>query len=1469
MNILKHIINWTVWSLLALYLIIVVALRMTSVQQFIGQQVADALSQKLGTKVSVGRVDLGLFNRIIIDDLTIWDQQKKEMLRAARLATRLELMPLTEGRISISSAQVFGLRASFYRPAADMPANFQFVLDSLASKDTTHATPLDLHIGSLIMRHSSLTYDQHDVVPTHGLLNPAHLNIQDISAHILLKVLKEDSLNVVVKRISMKEQSGLLLNRLSFHLTAGTKQSQLNDFILEMPDTHIETDSLSAVYETQQGQLVKGSIRFGGRIKESRITPSDLRAFLPSLKNSQNPIYISTEFSGTDHSIQIARLNITSSHDDISFSGSGEVNNWNDAHPQWKLLVNDLSLSDKTVDFLTKTISGIPVIIRRAGNLHLKGQFKGDANGTIATQSTINSGAGDVRLDFKLLSGNQFQGAIETEGLNLRQLLDNDLLGLLATNIQVEGKVHSQGAPTIKADGTISQLEYNGYNFRQIALNGTYSADGIAGLIDINDPNIMASIEGEAQKHGIKLTGTVRNFSPQALHLSDQWGDARFGANIIVDLTATSLNDAQGNLDISHFTMDDYLLEHLHITSGFIDSHHFLTLNSDFAQAELTGQFDYTTLAQSVINAIGYRLPTLPGLPPVSAPTGNNFSLNLQLTKGDFLQRILKMPLTLRQPLTLKAIVNSPNQRLDVNLSAPAFNYDGTEYQTGNLAITTPADTMRCLLGLTKLSDEGEPLDIGIRANAANNQLTTSLRWNNNNTEKSMNGVLNTIVQLYRNVEGKPEAHINVQSSQTQIGPSLWTIAPAEITYSDQHLAFSRFTISHDDQFLQLNGTASNRAQDSLFVDLNKMEVDYILNLVGFDAVEFGGQATGRAFISQAFGDTPEAHASLRVDHFLFEKGRMGTLQALVDWNHQQQQIDINAIANDGPEATTFINGYVAPSTSSHHPEPYIDLAISAHGTYVDFMQSFTESFLSNVTGHADGDLRLAGPLDAINLTGGLVVDAEATVNSLNTTYYIKRDTVTLIPNEIMLDSIPVTDIYGNTAFLSGGIHHIDLTQLTFDLQVDTDRLLGYDFHDFGDQSFYGTVLASGQVTIEGRPGRVTIDCDVTPLDGTTFVYNADQTDEIGSQEFITWRGKNDEYRENVASKSMSTEEPSTDIFLNFHINATPQATMRLLMDARTNDYINLHGTGDLRATYHNKGAFLMFGTYTVNSGTYDVTIQNIIKKNFQFQDGGTIVFGGDPYDAALSLQALYTVNGVSLSDLQLGNSFSSNTIRVNCLMNINGQPKAPQVTFDLDLPTVNADEKQMVRSLLSSQQEMNQQVLYLLGIGRFYNQGQNNADQQQQDQTSLAMQSFLSGTLSTQISTLLSSVIKNDQWNFGANISTGTEGWNNAEYEGIVNGRLLNNRLIINGQFGYRDNARQATPSFIGDFDISYLLLPNGNLALKVYNQTNDRYFTRSSLNTQGIGLLIKHDFNGLSELLRDIRLKKRNTPAERRKTP
>ena len=206
--------------------------------------------------------------------------------------------------------------------------------------------------------------------------------------------------------------------------------------------------------------------------------------------------------------------------------------------------------------------------------------------------------------------------------------------------------------------------------------------------------------------------------------------------------------------------------------------------------------------------------------------------------------------------------------------------------------------------------------------------------------------------------------------------------------------------------------------------------------------------------------------------------------------------------------------------------------------------------------------------------------------------------------------------------------------------------------------------------------------------------------------------------------------------------------------------------------------------------------------------------------------------------------------------MNITGTPETPHVEFDLDLPTLGTDMKQMIRSLINSEEEINQQVIYLLAIGRFYNQRETRSNEQQ-SKTSLAMQSLLSGTVSQQINNVLSSLTNNSNWNFGANISTGDEGFYNAEYEGILSGRLLNNRLLINGQFGYRDNATTNNSSFIGDFDIRYLLFPSGNLAVRVYNQTNDRYFTRNSLTTQGLGVIMKRHFNGLKDLFSSGRKK------------
>ena len=1466
-KILKRIISIVIWTVIALNLLTAAVLRLPVVQQSVGSKVSTVLSEALGTEVSVGRVDLGFLDRIIIDDVTILDQRNKPMLNITRLSAKIDILPLSKGRISISSAQLFGARARLWQQNAHAKPNFQFIIDSLAPKDTLNHTPLDLRINSLIIRRSSVTFDRQDVEQTPGQFNPQHLYISDLSSHINLWALTDDSISVNVKKLSLREASGLDINRLSFKLTANKTHAFLEHFMLQMPSSNLQIDTLVADYKIDEKGLVPGSLDYSGKISNTTITPSDLRCFIPSLKNFQRGISIETEFNGTNQQATIPELHIATSEQDININVNGWIENW-DKQPAWCLEMTEVALAETSLDFLSKLIPGFPQELTRIGNLRMTGNFSRETNGITSLKSLILSGAGDVDVAMAMDANRKFSGNVQTKVIRLGQILANDQLGTLSAQLHLSGQWLRDQKPDVKIDGSVTQFDYKDYTYHDIKLNGEYKQGTIAGLFNINDPNLTVQLKGEMTENlfetsttktkKAQLQGVISHFSPDATHLSEQFGSSVLSAELDADFTAHNVHDAQGSIRISNLNLtasdrhEAYQLDNLTVTSGYDEGVHFISVKSDFVDAEMKGHFDYKTLPQSFINLIASKLPTLPGLPPKQKVTDNNFNLHLLLSKTDWLKRFLNVDLTLNQPISLSARVNDKTEEIFLDGELPSFAYNGAWYDNGNIHISSPADTLICDINIQKVMDDGQRMGINLLAHAANNNINTSLSWDNKNPEQRQSGNLNTIIRLYKNLSGLPEAQFRVQPSHIILNNSTWDIEPSDILYHKNYLLVDHFAVHRGTQHIIIDGIASENLSDSLVVDLNEVEVAYILDLVNFHSVEFSGKATGRATARSLFHDFA-AHANLRVGLFKFEKGRMGTLYADVDWNQEKEQIDISAVADDGPEAQTIINGYISPVHNT------IDLDIRADGTYIEFMHNFTKSFLSHITGHAKGYARLAGTLDNINLTGNLVVDGEATVAPLNTTYQLKRDTVVMIPDEIELRNMMVVDRDGHQGIVSGGIHHKHLTSLSYDLNVIADNLLAYDFTDFGESTFYGTVYASGDVGIHGHGNEVSIDCNVTPQKNSIFVYNAATPDALASQEFIEW--EDDSNNSNISSnssnssKNSSSRATSTNIYINFLINATPDATLNLLMDADTKDYITLNGEGAIRATYHNKGAFNMFGTYTVEQGTYGITIQNIIKKNFTFNKGGTIIFGGDPYQAALNLQAVYTVNGVSLSDLNIGNSFSSNTIRVNCLMNIGGQPVHPQVDFDLEMPTVNTDEQQMIRSIINGQQEMNQQVVYLLAIGRFYNQGANNAKEDQTDRTTLAMQSFLSGTLSTQINTLLGQIINNNNWNFGANISTGNEGWHNAEYEGIINGRMLNNRLLFNGQFGYRDNATKATPSFIGDFDLQYLLFPNGNLAMKVYNQTNDRYFTRSSLNTQGIGIIMKKDFSSLRDLFTSSR--------------
>ena len=145
------------------------------------------------------------------------------------------------------------------------------------------------------------------------------------------------------------------------------------------------------------------------------------------------------------------------------------------------------------------------------------------------------------------------------------------------------------------------------------------------------------------------------------------------------------------------------------------------------------------------------------------------------------------------------------------------------------------------------------------------------------------------------------------------------------------------------------------------------------------------------------------------------------------------------------------------------------------------------------------------------------------------------------------------------------------------------------------------------------------------------------------------------------------------DLRINMLINATPNATMKIVMDRWQATILQQQATAICKVNYFNKGDFKMFGNYIIDQGMYKLSMQEVIRKDFTLKSGGTVTFTGDPYQANLDLQAIYTVNSASLSDLGIDTSLSQgqSTVKVNCLMNLTGNLSSPDIKFDLDLPTV------------------------------------------------------------------------------------------------------------------------------------------------------------------------------------------------------
>ena len=1303
---------------------------------------SSVLSHKIQSHVRIGRISINGQGRVMIDGISVRDRQEVMLLYAHRVAAKMEWIPLiTEGRIAIANAQILSARVNVYH-LPDSTLNMQYLIDAFSSPDRKSSFPLDLHIGSLIIRRSAVQWDS--------------LSVSSINMTAHLHRLTNDSISLSLKRLSLDEGHGGVLHNL-------------------VVDAHATRHSIL-------------------------LRTLSLDGTLPALPHFPEKTDIHIDASGDEQRMDITRLEAKSPLYSLSLLADGYVE-------------NILQKPSIHAHIKTWSASNLPDALKAIGEVDTQGSIESDLHNH---RISLHSGTaiGSLALEGTLTDNNDFSVSLSTDTLRVSPLTIGTKASTLhkaILSLNADGRIKGvDGLPEARLSLQVPFIQFHKYALQNLRCNAERQSRDTDVEAHITDPI------GSLAAH---------------LHVdNDRWTLAEVDAVI---------EDFAWNREGDDIVMPptDIRLSH-HITDGI---RHF-SLLSDNVSLEASG-----TLEDSIDFAFA-------------------FSDTLLLRK--FAGIDLGVP---QQGMIVGRVSPSPSlqihkSRISSRMEIPVLTYGNEKFSNTQIDLSYSPDALE-----TNLFTEREmPLGntaLTLNVGGTMERLRGVLSWDNRRTPLQR-GELDATVLLGKDSTGCRDVRLWIAPSDVVINDTAWHVHPATVHLHNNIIDVQGIHVSEHERTVSANGRISASETDTLRATFNDVNVAYVMDLVKFHSVLFGGNASGEVVLTGLMKQ-PVVDARAHVKDFTFNNTPEGACDAHLVWGRSPNTLDIEGYVYDKHnDMETTVSGLVVPG---RRPDSRLHLDINTRNFGLGFLNFFTQGILEDIDGRTTGRAIVGGPMGHIDLSGRLRLNSlSLRVPYTGVKYHLDgvgEDSVILRPGHIIVQNAHLMDEKGHAAsgdhygILQGHMQHRYFQNLTYDFHADAHRLLAYDMRNFDEQPFYGTLLATGDIRIFGGKGHLQVDAALTPAKGSSLTYSISNPGDVTKSDFITYvnhsptaLSDDKTTAQNITTAQTDLSHIGTDIRVNLDMNMTPDMRLRVLMDQKTGDILEVGGEGRLLANFYNKGRFNLYGTYRLTDGSYRLSFQDIIRKDFIFRRDGTIVFSGNPLLATMNMQAAYTVPNVSLNDLG-SSSLGFNNTRVDCLMNISGRPASPIITFDFDLPNATEDEKRIVHSMVSTEEERNMQVIYLLGVGRFYSYAARG--ESSSGQTSTAMYSLMASTLSQRFNQLLGDAIGSNNWTFGANLRTGDTGWNNVDVEGMLSGRLFDNRLLVNGNFGYRESY-YTTRNIITDIDVQYLLTQRGTVALRAYNKTNDRYFVQNSFNTQGIGIVFQKEFNRLRYLFRRSRLSK-----------
>ena len=1336
-----------------------------------------------------------------------------------------------------------------------------------------------------------------------------------------------DSLTTVkIDTLAGKDQSGFAITRARANATYSNTAIKLDSLDLITPNTRIKRSI--AIHYKSLGGIADDLPNLGlaGDLRNARVGFRDILYLVPSLADTppfntgpNQSFLVSGLVTGRLGDLLVRNLDFVGLRSTTILARRAHIIGLPNVDRRLYVDLDIQKFSTTRADLLSILPKGtVPSNISLPPNLTVSGTLKGRPT-TLAftTNLKLRSSYGNVAFSGQLGEADKagmqpLIGTFAVQGFEAGKLLNNPTIGAITGSgrINATGNLSDPSTLVGKLTANIQSARYNGYTYHGV--NAAVDIDRNKYTIAASskdDPNLNLDLNAVVNLRDPKNpTYQVTSLNLRGVNLTKlgfyTGGDLRIQGDLTASISGSGLNTINGTFSGNKLVIiKDGQPIALDSVSGRIvqnATRTAVTFNSNVADVKLDGNVHLGDLATEIQRHIS-RYFKLPGVVPFSNPQGNQqFTYSLQVKRTDLIKRFVK-GLKQLSPFTLAGDYSRAAARLTAQTSIPVIRYNA--YRLDSLKFDVGSNPQRLAYDL-HLADAKQDTSLHLRrpslvGTVANNKVNVraAILGDSSNRERlALAGAL-AVVEQGRRGDGYQFAFADDQIIDYQT----WTAGPDNyVRYNaDGTIVANNLRLTNGKSALVIQSQDPKVNTSPLAVRFEQFDLGIVSKAIGQPDSTLGGTLNGEA-VARGLGTKKQAFtADLTIKDLLYNKTVFGDL-ALQASNPVADRYDVNATLTGGGGNDVNAKGTYSTATGAKSP---IDFVVDVRRLNLKTAEPFTAGQVSKATGYLSGQLTLAGSPSDPQLRGQLTTSGDAgfVVPQLGSVFRVQNQAVTFDSKGIAFNNFTVLDSAGHKAVANGYLltpNLADVSKYTFALNATTNDFLAVASKRSPNNTlYYGRLVVDSNTQLTGPFSLIKINTTATVVKGSDLTVENPAADPSvverqGIVEFVDF-SLPDSLRNKQARRD-TANAGAIGYDITAKITITDQTPFTFIVDPASGDNLRIRAAGTLTTHIDPGGAITLDGRLDVRRGRYRLSLYGLASREFIIRNGSYLLWSGDPYNADISITAVYKVKAAPAellasqgADSQYAQTLARNTMEFNVLIKATGPLSKPLIGFDITLPesqrtsAVSGEVETQLARLRQPDQtsELSKQVFSLLVLGRFI---------QQNPFETTTGEGVLASQLRGSVSQVLTDQLQNLTGKYLAGLGLDLGVTNQADYSsGSAQGRtdlnvavrrqLFNNRLTVRlgtdvplsgNQGGTQATSGTSSASnFSGDVSLEYSILADGRLRLRAFRQNAYEDIDGLIVRT-GAGLVFQRDYDNLKDLFAKVAPDVKQRLKEARKT-